>query len=382
MNKRFFSVSFALLVSGCLFAVSSAEKGRNTGKIPHAVEVFHPGSKGPIPLDLMQMTGGQGAIEGYFADVDSVICGDGQCEIITVRLVWDAIGQFSRYEFPKGGDLTKKSHKKFTPADHEKLRSILSNPDSALKDVDPKAVVAPGGNPDDPEVDGSSGATLLSDQSAIVPGAVYTCYTLWHWVNGEIPGIIREISASEIKTEQLSEWLRNGSEPQMLFSMKLLAERKTFEKPADEAVVTAAENGSMELASAALDYFRAMAEVKGTETYFSAVERLFAGASGEKRVLILGALTSVELVPPEAFSDWLSAYLSELENYYEVHLMLNLFGAQERCSETVIRNTLPLLERPSFLVGRRAFNFLKDKPLTPDQQAQVNAFGTKYANRL
>ena len=51
-------------------------------------------------------------------------------------------------------------------------------------------------------------------------------------------------------------------------------------------------------------------------------------------------------------------------------------------SKEVIKNTMPLLDHKSFLIGRRAYHFLREEPLTDPQRAKVDAFGKKFADRL
>ncbi|VGO14471.1 hypothetical protein PDESU_03033 [Pontiella desulfatans] len=376
------SIYLALpLLAVCMSACISAEKaGAETPSVPHEIQASHPAlAEGkPTPQTLIQTRDPEGSLLEYYLDVDSVICGDGQCEIISVRLFWDPIGTFLRYEFPKGGDLTKRGHQKFSAKDHEKLQGILSDPASLLKEVNPKDVVSPAQAQTGDEIDGSSGATLLSDKSAIVSGAVYTCYTLWHWVNSPLQATISGISAKEMNNRQLIDYLNSTDEQRIEFAITRLSERGTKDESTKGAVYNQALNGNTGLASAAIGYFESL----GAENYYEAIAKLFSQGSSKKQVLYLSSLVSTDLPAPDGFYDHLSNSLPELESYYEVHLLLNLMTDKNRESPEVVANVLVLLDNKSFLIGRRAYNFLKDLELPEPQLAQVEAFRTKYADRL
>lgn len=370
MNFRMLA---CLLVTGTLAAVAE----------PFDALVLHPGFKvqEPITQPVFQTLEENGFIKEYHTDVDSVICGDGQCEIITVRLVWDVNGGFVRYEFPKGGNLTKKGHEQFTQRDHAKLLTILQNESSTLADVSAKDVVSPADaqmNENLEEVDGTSSATLLSDKSSFVAGAVYTCYTLWHWVHGDMQDEIQNITTDTIGEKQLLTMLKNEESSVVAFAVEQLAKKNITDPSVQKEIQRLALDGSTELASAAIGYFQS----QGAEAYYAAMADLFPKGNSKKQVLYLSSLASTDLDAPEGFYDGLSDQLPKLGSYYEVHLMLNLMAQHDIHSSQVVSNTVPLLDHKSFLIGRRAYNFLKDHELQETDLAAVEAFRSKHADRL
>ncbi|QBG46356.1 hypothetical protein EGM51_02685 [Verrucomicrobia bacterium S94] len=363
------------LAAALLAFVSHAAK-------PFEALVLHPGFEVQEPRiqPVFQIQEKNGFIREYYADVDSVICGDGQCEVITVRLVWNVYGEFLRYEFPKGGNLTKMGHEQFTEADHAKLIKILNDPYSTLADVSAADIVSPvdAMMNENSDTDGTSSATLLSDKSAFVAGAVYTCYTLWHWVHGDMQTEIRNITADTIGTEQLLTMLKNSNSSKVAFAVEALAKRNISDPAIQKQIKALALHGTTELASAAISYFQS----QGPTTYYKAISELFPLGDSKKQVLYLSSLASIDLPAPDGFYDRLSGQLPNLGSYYEVHLMLNLMTEHNFDSSQVISNTLPLLQSKSFLIGRRAYNFLKEHKLPAAQMAEVEAFRTKYADRL
>lgn len=377
-RRRGLTVAGAVLFSCVLFSMSQ------TGQPPKPVEidilVMHPGLNRSEATEwiLFQSSDEQGFPVEYYLDVPSVICGDSQCDIITVRLFWDPLGNVVRYSFPEGGTLTKRGHKQFTDADHSKLLQILQDRESSMKNVAATDVVSPAEAQTGDEIDGASGATLLSDKSAIVPGAVYTCYNLWHWANSDIQETILSISEDKMTNEQLLQYLASERQERMAFAIEQLTERGAGDAATTQAVFELALQGNVELASRGLEYF----ESRGADTYYVAIEKLFAQSAEKQRVLYLSSLNATDLEAPAGFYDRLSTSLSSLESYYEVHLLLNLMNARNPSSAAVASNTLPLLESKSFLIGRKAYNFLMEEELAPEQTARLDAFQQKNADRL
>jgi len=349
--------------------------------VAHRIEVTQPGLPPAEPLfrTLFSLQDEAGRLAEYYLDVPSVICGDSVCEIITVRLSWDPLGKYIRYTLPEGGALTKKGHVQFTPEDSAKLQTILADPNSPLSSVDPSAIVSPADvAPGEDEVDGVSGATALTDKSVIVSGAVYTCYTLWHWVNGTIQQTIRGLSAAGMGREQLLEYLGSGNDRQEIFAIEQLAARRIHDAPIAEAVFGLLRTGSRDLIAPGLAYFESI----GAAAYYDAVEKLFDPGKSSSNVLLLSALTSTGLEAPAGFYERLSRRLAALETYQEVHILLGLLTYHGEPSAEVIAHTVPLLENRSFLIGRKAYYFLKNQPLTPEQAGKLEDFRSANAARL
>lgn len=129
----------------------------------------------------------------FFADVTTPVCINDLCKPVRVELYWDLLGNYAGYAVPSKTPLTKFDHTPFEPADYAKLDQVLSNRDSilgrkTLADMfDPNA-------PTDPrnltyrgqQVDAVSGATVKDIRQSIVPGALYSCYAIWHLVHGDV----------------------------------------------------------------------------------------------------------------------------------------------------------------------------------------------------
>ena len=131
----------------------------------------------------------EGAADQFYMDVKTVVCGDSQCRIDTVRIFWDELGMYDRLVLPKGIQLEKAEGEHFDQADYKKLDAILADKNCSLKEVYKEEVV---GTEATEGVDGISGATIILNNKDYVKGAVWTCYTLWHW------RIVKFLPSSEI----------------------------------------------------------------------------------------------------------------------------------------------------------------------------------------
>ncbi len=98
--------------------------------------------------------------------------------------------------------LTKKGHAVFTDDDYAKLQAILSDKNSLLEQLEPDHVVSPDRTALD--VDDVTAATPVSLGNAVVSGSVYTCYTLWHWANGEVVEQLAPATSRQTRTLYLA----------------------------------------------------------------------------------------------------------------------------------------------------------------------------------
>ncbi|PWJ57961.1 hypothetical protein CLV98_105141 [Dyadobacter jejuensis] len=219
----------------------------------HPVYLVHPGSVEGTPKEycLIEQKSGAGQSR-YYMDVESVICGSKVCKVVTVRLFWDELGRYTHFDMPAGMALEKEEGEAFTQADYDKLQQILANPFSPLQDVYKEDLVDPAS--DYNAIDALSGATVTIDQTAIVKGAVWTCYTLWHWAHGPVVAYIRDHTGRAYAVEELLVWLSERDSPYQVLALEQLTKRKAY----GDSEINAVEQIALKtesLFSASLCYF-------------------------------------------------------------------------------------------------------------------------------
>ena len=349
-----------------LFLISGAEVPLNSTKpIQHKIVVNHPGEKESVAVILNQNVDENGLPTDYYMDVQSVICLEQVCKVIPVRIFWNNLGEYQRYKLENGATLEKYEDAIFDPEDYPKLHSILANIASPFKDVyiDEILTVV------DDESDAISGATALElDEEDTVPGAALTCYTLWHWANGEIVQKIKEITGKSVSEQQLKVFL--GDENQAYFNIALgdLERRKNYKTPFINRI-TERVLEEKSLLKSTFDYL----EKSPSSIYFSATKEVFVKGETAHKLAAIRSLKSISYKTDNSYLDILSNEFSKLKTYQEVSFMLDLMQSKNPNSKKVVENVFPLL-KADFIKARRGYWFLKNQNLSAEQNEILNSF--------
>ncbi len=131
-------------------------------------------------ITLIESQSENGLSNWFSRDINKSVCTTKQCKMVNIRLYWDGVGNYQRFELIDNEPLTKTDHTEFTSEDYAKLEFILADESSMFQELDIADLVVE----KEDEVDGSSGATRKSISEYVVREAVYTCYTLWQIVYG------------------------------------------------------------------------------------------------------------------------------------------------------------------------------------------------------
>jgi hypothetical protein len=386
------SVGLAVLLGGLYVAASpdtDADDSHDTeGNSPRSqaakgisrrINLDGPGNTKAMPCDVVQVLDSRGNPSAYFMDVDSVVCTQAKCKNVTVRLHFDPLGNYKRYELPSGANLTKLGHKPFSRADHEKLHQILSDPYSQLKSIGwdeitvPKTSAGRGG-----AVDAVSRPTMLSKQSTVVVGAAYTCCTLWHWSHGEVRNVIRDMTVHASDKQDLIRYLQSDENEYGIFALEQLREQNLFDTETIAAVAHVMGHGSHKLTDPALAYLAKASSETGVDCFFCCSEDKWLVANSKKRVQFLEALRDATQDLPAGYLGQFSGWLAQADSHYEVHLLLSLLEREEAPSDETVRAAMALLESDDSLVVRRSYKYLKSQNLSRSQQKQLAAFEQQH----
>ena len=143
----------------------------------------------------------------FFRDIFTPVCLDSVCKPVRIKLFWDLLGNYLRYEVPPDEPLTKLNHEEFAPEDHERLQEILSNEQSLLKDFKMEELVDRNTQKLSDSVDAVTGATKNTVKSEVIEGALYTCYTLWHLAHGTVVNEIQKLTREKLDNNMLHHFL-------------------------------------------------------------------------------------------------------------------------------------------------------------------------------
>ncbi|GAB6165450.1 hypothetical protein JCM19992_14500 [Thermostilla marina] len=313
----------------------------------------------------------------YRMRLQSATCFDGKCRPLDVTLTWDAIGRYRSLEVPAKLPLTKKEHDPFTAADYQRLDRILSDRDSLLGPF-PAELFAPNAVPastasaqsskqetktndfsvganavSPPTPDAVSEPTPLTIQEAVVPGAAYTSWVLWHWVNGPIVAKLRAETIRRMDERRLREMLADGDPEVVRFALELILETPDgrFRKECFRILETA----GLENCRLALDYLERSAS--DSRRLASELIPLYGTNPGSTR-LLYRYFESCQGLSPDFWSA-LAAKLQDLPAHEQVYL-LDLLETRAKEIEAVRRQVEVLAREGDPYVLMRARRFLAE----------------------
>jgi hypothetical protein len=380
-----FIVLFALVLTGlsCRENNHQATTGESPTMVENQLDIVRPGA--PETADevfiLSQHLDDKKQPDAYSMWVDSVVCREQHCDVVKVRIHWDALGRYQRYEVAQGSILTKLDHKPFTRRDLEKLHTILLNKSSPLGEVEKEAMT--GEKPKKSEnsaLDGVSGATILALKNDVILGAGYTCYDLWHIANGAVVGHIQERTGKDSSVKRLKNYLNSENIPESKFAIESLQKRNLGNPAISKQVMARTLHGDKTLVLPTMAYFK---ETSASESvYRQSLLEFFNKASSRQRVLFLKNLLSEPPAAAPRLSEALCKDLAHLETFYETQLFFRLCEKQKTPHPVVIPHALKLLSHKNFFVQRRAFEYLDSKPCSSEIKAVLNEYYKKNKSRL
>ncbi|PKQ61335.1 hypothetical protein BZG02_16220 [Labilibaculum filiforme] len=314
----------------------------------------------------------------FYMDVASVYCFEDVCKIDTIRIYWNRIGKYQRFELQAGIALEKANGELFTDQDYKKLHFILNEEDSPFKNIRIESIISTQGA-EHSDVDGYSGATAIElDESVSIQGAVLTSYTLWHWANGDLVKQIRKITGEATNADDLLTYLRNSEADYKLFALEQLMVRKNFEARLIEEIKEQYKGNCLPLKRNIISYL----ESAPKEIYQNVMLDLFKSEDSKQRITCLQSLLHTNSnLSSDAYSK-LYRQLNNMETYQEVDLFLSLLEKQSQELEARIAPLYSLLANSNILISRRAFWFLERKNASKEQQKLLNDFAKKNKDYL
>ncbi|WP_066218975.1 hypothetical protein [Formosa haliotis] len=360
-----------------IFKIEAKYHQSGVKPILHTLSIKHKGEELPMQVSLYEVKNKQGIPDYFYMDVESVICLESVCKVIPVRLFWNALGEYQKYELAEDAALEKYKDDFFDADDYLKLNRILANKHSPFKEVYLDEILTVVGELNTDEVDAISGATALElNEEDTVPGAALTCFTLWHWAQGEINSKIKTITATTVSNKELLAFLEDENKDYVELALKEIEQRNIYEHVFVNQAVSQGLAHS-DLIPEAIQYL----ETAPSDIYFSALKQLFDAGGNLQKIAVLKSIQNTIYQPNKDYLDAYSFAVNKLKSFQEFSGFFELMEARNPKSEVVIQNVFPLLNR-DFLIARRTYWYLKSKALTPKQQQKIQAFYTENMQRL
>ncbi|WP_198174873.1 hypothetical protein [Spirosoma arboris] len=310
----------------------------------------------------------------FFRNVFTPVCLTGECKPVYINFYWDLLGNYTRYDLPPGEVLTKMDHREFRQEDYDKLRDILDNTNSLLKDVAMEDLVGKGTENLADSVDAKAGATLKTVKNEVIDGAVYTCYTLWHIAHGKVADEMQKITESYRTDDLLHRFLTSSNYHYQYWAME-----KVFDKTGN---VTASFTPDILQIIRGKNIFTARSALQKLDNLFFAgnarqvwLWETYQSAGYPLQIVILKKLAKIPFQNSLAESTAKSMINANREQFT---LMLKLLAAQPKLPEKVLLTMANQLDTPNQEYATEINRVLTSfHPKNPTIVAKMNAFKNK-----
>ncbi len=296
----------------------------------------------------------QGFPQEYRLFLQADVCLERVCKRLDVILCWDALGQYSHLEYLEKTPLTKSSHEEFEPKDYDQLNAILKNKKSILG-THPLSFFVIQPKTDTEKIDAVTSATPQTVQEAVVPGAAYTSWVLWHWVNGEIVDQLSTLTLSYCDNGYLVYCLQLQDPQFTEFALRQIIEGDSFDSQVREACFQTLETSDRANSQLALQVLTT--KISNREELHRRLIKLI-GVKGGSSDLILNYFKNLSEAPPSLWEQ-LAEQLGQISAYQDVHAVLNLLQSRSEKTESIRAAVASLLDRDNRFIVRRAREFLE-----------------------
>lgn len=331
-------------------------------------------------FDLWELRGDSSQLEGYFLDTESVICFDHICKVVPVRIFWDPIGRYQQYELAEGIILEKKEGEPFSPEDYARLHEILSDTSSPYRDLSYYEITHERIR-DEGEVDAVTGPSpIYLNENETVQGAAWTCFTLWHWVNGELVREIQKITGKALSLPELQVHIQTQDPYRQVFALNELIQRREYDSLMVEKVVeqVSVSDSEQQFFKRVLLYL----EQAPPETYYASLPQLLKASSKGRRITLWNSIHKQSTTPIAGYFDHFCDKLLERKDYQEIDLFLTILEQKKASTPAILTKLAPLLEDEYSIVNRRVYWYLSNQELSDSQKQMLESYYDQYADNL
>ncbi|KMT64446.1 hypothetical protein [Catenovulum maritimum] len=289
----------------------------------------------------------------YYMDVKSVFCGENICKVDKVRLHWDQFGHYHELELGTGIKLEKGNALDFELEDYIKLDQILANKNSTLSSLEKFELVTTGST-ESAGIDGFSGATTYIKNEDYIKGAIWTCYTLWHYVNGPVSQIIRNMSAESYSVNELTQ-MSTGSWIEQHYALEQLSAKQSYDAKTIEKVLSLVSNANLELSQAIISYVKAAPKRVLSSTIIEILSSENSHIVGLALNLVKDKSRQDPLIFNAEFYQELVKVAASFKHYPYVHQTLSILQQSNLQNSSIQARLLTMLESDNFMIARAVY---------------------------
>lgn len=177
-----------------------------------------------IEYMVVKLTDEEDLPMAYMSDIMTPVCDDTLCALMNIRIYWNLVGNYVGMDTLAGKPLTKNDHIKFSEEDYEKLHHLLMDENSIIKRKEKKELFDQEQTRVSEVVDAVTGATAKEVKEAVVDGALYSCYTLYHIVHGPLSDSIQQDMDRHFDSRVQDKLLESHFADYQLYVLKKMAD--------------------------------------------------------------------------------------------------------------------------------------------------------------
>ncbi len=282
------------------------------------------------------------------------VCIDGKCRMLNIELFWNITGRYLGFKLPEGEFLSKTEHVKFNSNEYDMLNHLLANPLSELANYSLKELV-PEEDTTKYKVDAVSSATIAAVLDYIVPGAVYTTYTLWHYVYGPTKQEIEKITSERLSTEIALELLNSQNKDDQIWTLNHISGKVEISVSLQNKLMEIISGNDIYLAEQSLHTLKP--ENLTSEIQIDLINIFIKVGFLQKRLIIQKLEDS-----PNLDNYVIKKFSSELNglNGVLVKTILEMFTIHNVEDEMVTENVSELLKDDNRYIAKQAFKYLEN----------------------
>ncbi|WP_236973457.1 hypothetical protein [Membranihabitans maritimus] len=175
-----------------------------------------------IEYDVVMLSDEEELPYAYTSEIVTPVCDDTLCALMNIRVYWNLLGNYVGFDTVAGKPLTKNDHIEFRNNDYVKLHNLLMDDNSIIKRKAKKELFDREKNRVSELVDAVTGATAKEVKEAVVDGALYSCYTLYHIVHGPLSDSIQSDMERHFNTSLQEKLLGSQHADYQLYALKSL----------------------------------------------------------------------------------------------------------------------------------------------------------------
>ncbi|MCG6190990.1 hypothetical protein [Maribellus maritimus] len=305
----------------------------------------------------------------YSRKIPTAVCIDDECRPVNIELYWNNTGRYLGYKLPEGEFLSKTKHKPFVAEEYDRLHALLGDPLSALAHYSISELVKTK-DTTNTGVDAVSTATIAAVMDYIVPGAVYTSYTLWHIVYGETKRETELRTSKKLNSEQVIKFLDTDALEDKVWVLNHFPKDMQISDGLLTKLLKLISGDDIYLAERALYVIRPEKLTKDVQLQL--IQRFRKSGYLQKK-LIAEKLSEAPVLAPET-TELLANELENL-NALLVKNVLDLFQNQEVENIQVNNEVALLLKNENRYIASHALKFLESRQMLDKKiSRQINKY--------